>query len=155
MDVAVRILEGIGIALLAVLAILCALFVRRSIIARGGGTIELSVRLSTMVPGRGWAVGVGRFSGDELRWYRLFSLSLRPRRVLSRRSLSIEQRRLPDERERLVLPADWTIVRCGGPQGPVEIAMAVRTVAGFLSWVESAPPGAFPADPPSRWSKAS
>lgn len=134
-----RILEGIGIALLAVLLILGALFVRRSFIARGGGTIELSVRLSTMVPGRGWAVGVGRFSGDELRWYRLFSLSVRPRRVLSRRDLSVELRRPPDERERLVLPGDWTIIRCASNTGTNEIAMAVRTLSGFLSWVEAAP----------------
>lgn len=149
-----RIVEGIGIVVLALLLLLGLLFLRRAVIARGGGTIELCVRVSTMVPGRGWAVGVGRFVGDELRWYRMFSLSVRPRRVLSRRSMSIERRRRPDERERLVLPADWTIVRCIAPSGPVEIAMAVRTVTGFLSWVESAPPGAFPADPPS-WRKAS
>lgn len=151
-----RIIEIIGIVVLVLLTLLGALFARRAIIARGGGTIELSVRLSTLVPGRGWAVGVGRFSGDELRWYRMFSFSIRPRRVLSRRNLVIERRRTPDEREQFVLPADWTIVRCVGQQGPVEIAMGVRTVAGFLSWVESAPPGGgFSAEPPRWWSKAS
>ncbi len=152
-----RIIEDIGIVLLAtlvfVLLCLSTLFARRAVIAHGGGTIELSIRLSTLVPGRGWAVGIGRFSGDELRWYRLFSFSLRPRRVLSRRSLTVERRRLPDERERLVLPGDWTIIRCGSRHGVVEIAMAVRTLAGFLSWVEAAPPGAV-ADPP-HWSAAS
>lgn len=134
-----RILQGVGIALIVVTFLLSALFIRRSIIARGGGTIELSVRLSTLVPGRGWAVGVARFSGDELRWYRLFSLSFRPRKVLSRRSLRVELRRAPDERERLVLPGDWTIIRCVGQHGTSEIAMAMRTLSGFLSWVEAAP----------------
>lgn len=148
-----RVLEAIGIVLLALLLLLGALFLRRAWVARGGGAIELCLRLSTLVSGRGWSVGVGRFTGDELRWYRVISLSPRPRRVLSRRDLSIRLRRTPDERERLVLPDDWTIVHCASSGGTVEIAMAMRTLAGFLSWVEAAPPGTS-SDPP-YWSKAS
>lgn len=144
-----RIVEGAGILLLALLLLFALLFLRRAVIVRGGGTIEFCIRLSTLVPGRGWAVGVGRFTGDELRWFRVLSLSVRPRRVLSRRTLTVEVRRTPDEQERLVLPADWSIVRCGSPQGAVEVAMAVTTLAGFMSWVEAVPPGAI-TDPPYR-----
>jgi hypothetical protein len=135
------VLEGIGIGFLIVLAALAALFLRRALVARGGGTIKLTLRLSTMMDGRGWSPGFGRFAGDELRWYRMFSFAIRPRRVLSRQSLVVKSRRFPMGRERLALPADWVIVRCLCDEAPVEIAMASSTVTGFLSWLESAPPG--------------
>jgi hypothetical protein len=138
-----KILEGIGAAASAVLVVLALLFTRRTLIERGRGTIELSLRLSTMVPGRGWASGIGRFVDEELRWYRVFSFAWRPRRVLSRRALAVEGRRKPSGPEALALPPDWVIVRCiSGGQGPIEIAMAQPTLTGFLSWVEAAPPGA-------------
>lgn len=136
-----RIIEWIGIGVLILLCVLGVLFVRREIIARGRGTIELSFRLSTLIAGRGWSPGIARFVGDELRWYRVFSFALRPRRVLSRRSLAVESRRVPDSPELLVLPENWVIVRCTSNHAPVEIAMAEATLTGFLSWIEAAPPG--------------
>ncbi|WP_433215878.1 DUF2550 domain-containing protein [Dactylosporangium sp. CS-047395] len=136
-----RIVEYIGIAVLLLLAALALLFLRRLVIARQGGTIELGVRLSTMVPGRGWSAGLARFAGDELRWYRIFSYWPGPRRVISRRGLVVERRRAPDAAELLVLAPDWVIVRCVSRQAPVEIAMAERALTGFLSWVEASPPG--------------
>ena len=145
------IFEGIGIVLLALLLFLVVLFGRRGAISRGGGTVELSVRLSTMVSGRGWAMGIARFAGDDLRWYRMFSFSIRPRRVLSRRGLSVSLRRSPDERELMVLPENWAIVQCANDQGTVEIAMALTTLSGFMSWVEASPGGV--PDPP-HWSRA-
>jgi hypothetical protein len=148
----VRIVEGIGIGVLAMLLLLGLLFLRRVLIGRRGGTIEMSVRLSTMLPGRGWASGLARFNGDELRWFRIFSFSPRARRVLYRRGMVVERRRVPDGAERLAMPADWVIVRCLGHRGPIEIAMAAKTVTGFLSWVESAPPGL--PEKPSRRSRA-
>ncbi len=92
--------------------------------------------------GRGWSPGIARFAGDDLRWYRVFSLSVRPRRTLSRRALSVDGRRQPTATERLVLPADWIILRCTSQRDTVEIAMAETTLTGFLSWIEAAPPGA-------------
>jgi hypothetical protein len=136
-----RIIEWIGIGVLILVCALGVLFVRREIITRGRGTIELSLRLSTMVAGRGWSPGIARFHGDELRWYRVFSLALRPRRVLSRRSLAVQGRRAPDASERLVLPEHWVILRCSTRRAVVEIAMAESTLTGFLSWMEAAPPG--------------
>ena len=136
-----RIIEGIGIGVFVLLCSLGVLFVRREVIARRG-TIELNVRLSTRLPGRGWSPGIGRFVGDELRWYRLFSLALRPRETLSRRSLAVDGRRHPTPTERLAMPADWIILRCTSQRDTVEIAMAETTLTGFLSWIEAAPPGA-------------
>jgi hypothetical protein len=136
-----EILEWIGIVVLMLLALLGGLYVRRAVIARHGGTIDVSLRLTTLVSGRGWSPGLARFAGDDLRWYRVFSLSLRPRRVLSRRELVVKGRRRPDGTERVSLPADWVVVRCVSAQSPVEIAMAESTLTGFLSWIQAAPPG--------------
>jgi Protein of unknown function (DUF2550) len=137
-----RILEIVGICLVALLAIVLAVFIRRRLLMAGGGTIRLSVRTTTIYPGRGWSHGIGQFAGDELRFYRMFSFAIRPKRVLDRDSLLVEQRRKPEGPERLSMPGHWIILRCqGGAAGEVEIAMAESTVTGFLSWLEAAPPG--------------
>jgi hypothetical protein len=139
---AMGILEVVGIGILIVLAGLFVMFVRREVISRAGGTIDMNMRLSTLVPERGWAPGLGRFAGDELRWYRVFSFGVRPRRVLRRHSLVIEGRRPPEGAERVAMPPGWVVLRCTGPTaGSVELALAESALTGFLSWLESAPPG--------------
>ena len=141
-----RVLE-VGLALLLVLALLpvLAVAVRRRLLERGGGTVELSLRLAAPAPGRGWALGVGRFQGDELRWYRVFSLALRPRRTLQRRGLHVLQRRAPARSEALALLEGAVVMECATPDGPVELAMSPSAVTGFLAWLESAPPGPVPS----------
>ncbi|MEU7946095.1 DUF2550 domain-containing protein [Micromonospora taraxaci] len=137
-----EIVEGFGVGVVVILVALLILFVRRALVTRSGGIIRLSVRVTTVLDGRGWSPGFGRFVGDELRWYRMFSFAIRPKRVLSRKGLAVERRRLPEGQERLSMPADWVILRCTSHHAPVEIAMARSTVTGFLSWLEAAPPGA-------------
>ncbi|MFG1870665.1 DUF2550 domain-containing protein [Micromonospora arborensis] len=137
-----EIVEGVGVGVVVILGALLTLFVRRALVTRSGGIIRLSVRVTTMLDGRGWSPGFGRFAGDELRWYRMFSFAIRPKRVLSRKGLAVERRRLPEGQERLSMPSDWVILRCTSHHAPVEIAMARSTVTGFLSWLEAAPPGA-------------
>ncbi|GIF64226.1 hypothetical protein Ais01nite_22610 [Asanoa ishikariensis] len=135
-----QIIEWIVIGLLLFLVTIVLLIARRAVYARAGGTIRCDLRVSTMLVGRGWSPGFARFVGDELRWYRLFSIALRPKRVLTRSGLAVESRRLPEGQERLIMPADWIILRCVGHQAPVEIAMALSTVTGFSSWIEAGPP---------------
>src|SRR5262245_8721941 len=150
-----RFFEGVGVGVLIVVCGLLLIFVRRELISRAGGTIDMNMRLSTFVPGRGWAPGLGRFAGDELRWYRVFSFGLRPRRILVRHDLVVVDRRAPEGQERMAMPAGWVVVRCRGraggagsagrssrDPGPVEIALAESAYHGFQSWRESAPPGA-------------
>jgi hypothetical protein len=136
------IFEGVGVGVLIVLLGLLAVFVRREVISRAGGTIDMNMRLSTFVAERGWAPGLGRFVGDELRWYRVFSLGYRPRRVLARYGLVVENRRAPEGAERLSMPEGWIVLRCRCGGVPVEMALAEAALSGFLSWLESAPPGA-------------
>ncbi|MFI9640936.1 DUF2550 domain-containing protein [Micromonospora sp. NPDC051925] len=147
-----EIVEGIGIGIAVILAGVLILFVRRALVTRSGGIIRLSVRVTTVLDGRGWSPGFARFVGDQLRWYRMFSFALRPKRVLSRKELVVERRRLPEGQERLSMPADWVILRCTSQHAPVEIAMARSTVTGFSSWIEAAPPGAAsPRMAPQDW----
>lgn len=136
-----RILEGFGICVAALLLVLFAVFLRTRLLVLGGGTIRLQVRVTTLVPGRGWSTGIGRFAGDELRFYRMFSFSLRPKRVLNRRSVTVSRHRLPEGPERLSMPGHWVILTCVTGTALLEIAMAGSTVTGFSSWLEAGPPG--------------
>ncbi|WP_433827068.1 DUF2550 domain-containing protein [Actinoplanes sp. CA-015351] len=135
-----RVLEIAGICIVTLLALLFAIFFRRRLLMAGGGTIRLQVRISTMVPGRGWSPGLGQFVGDELRFHRMFSLAIRPKRVLDRRFLAVEERRLPSGPERLTMPGHWVVLRCVSSGTQIEIAMAETTVTGFSSWLEAGPP---------------
>lgn len=131
------------VALLLLLALaLAALAVRRRALARGGGTVELSFRLRHSVHGGGWVLGVGRFHGDLLQWYRVFSLSMRPRRTLTRRDLSVVAQREPLPSERLALLSGAVVMECRSSAGPVQLAMGSSAVTGFLAWLEATPPGA-------------
>ncbi|MDP9797391.1 hypothetical protein J2S43_005903 [Catenuloplanes nepalensis] len=136
------IVEWAGVIVLVLLLAVGVLVLRRALFIRAGGTIRLSVRTSISVPERGWSNGLGRFVGDDLRWYRIFSFALRPKLTLTRTGLVIVSRRSPAGQEAYSLPADWVILGCARPgRETVEIAMAETTVTGFLSWLESAPPG--------------
>ena len=125
---------------------LFSLYLRRVVLQRGGGTIDLSLRLKSATPGRGWVLGVGRFEGNELAWYRVFSLSPRPRRRLHRRDLTVLERREPRSEERRALPHGTVVLRLGARTGEVEVAMGNSAMTGLLAWLEATPPGAtFPA----------
>lgn len=138
---AVRALDAAAVlALLAALALLCVV-VRRRLLERGGG-VACSVRLRTASHGRGWVLGVGRYDDEELRWYRVFSAAPRPRRTFSRRDLSVQRQRHPVRPEALALLEGSVVLECRSGSKPVQIAMNEAAVAGFLAWLESAPPGA-------------
>src|SRR5687767_5482443 len=90
------VLDAAGVLLGLVLLYGLALVVRRRLLARHGGTFELSYRVRPERAGRGWLLGLGRYSGDELEWFRVFSLSPRPKRVWPRSDLSYGARREPE-----------------------------------------------------------
>lgn len=135
-------LESAGVLLLLPLAYGVALIVRRRVISRHGGTFELSHRVRTTHPGRGWLLGLGRYSGDELEWFRIFSLSPKPRGVWSRRTMAYAGRREPAGAEQHSLYAGHVIVTCTTPAGPAEFAMSEASLTGLQSWLEAGPPGA-------------
>jgi hypothetical protein len=118
-----------------------ALVVRRRWISRNGGTFEFSVRLRSARAGRGWSLGVARYTVDSLEWFRVFSLARRPRFVYSRAELQYLGRRDPEGVEAYSLYSGHIVVSCRTPAGPLEVAMSPDALTGFLAWLESAPPG--------------
>jgi hypothetical protein len=134
--------DGVGALLLLLVVPLLGLAIRRHLIRRGRGTVEVSLRLKPSSHGRGWALGMARYEDDELQWFRTFSFALRPRRTLTRRGLTVDRRRIPSGPEALALQAGAVVLECQATSGPVQLAMSESALTGFLSWLESAPPGA-------------
>jgi hypothetical protein len=144
-------LFGLTLALIGCYGI--ALIIRRRVLARHGGTFELSYRARSTKVGRGWLLGIGRYSGESLEWFRIFSLSPRPKRVWQRFDLEYAGRRRPIGSETVSLFADNTIVSCATAAGEVEFAMSESSLMGFQSWLEAMPPGSRgvrPGDTPGQ-----
>ena len=134
--------EATGALVAIVLLLGVALVVRRRVVSRNGGTFELSYRVRSSRTGRGWVLGIGRYSGDVLEWFRIFSLSPRPRRTWNRGDLRFASRRDPIGIEQMSLYTDHLVVTCATPSGSVELAMSLPSLTGFQSWLEAGPPGA-------------
>ena len=142
-------MDWLGITELVALTLVLLLLVpllflgsRRRWLSREGGLFDCSVRLSTATPGAGWVLGVARYSGDNLEWFRAFSVSLRPRLIFPRSQLRAGNQREPDLIEAVVLYDDQRILSLELTDGRTwEVAMAVASLTGLLSWLESAPPG--------------
>ena len=136
------VLEVLLGALLLVVGGFAVFSVRRRWLVHGGGAIEMSLRLRTGTHGRGWVLGMGRYDGDRLQWFRVFSLSPRPRRTLDRRQLEVRSRRRPKGPEALSLLKGMDVVVLAVDGEDVEIALDRGALTGFLAWVEARPPGA-------------
>lgn len=134
-------LDIVGLGLLLALLYGISLIVRRRLLARHGGTFEVSYRARTEHPGRGWLLGIGRYSGQSLEWFRIFSLSPRPKRVWARDLLEYSGRRAPAGPEELSLYDGHVVAACHYDGQALEIAMSESALTGFQSWLESGPPG--------------
>ncbi len=133
-------LDVAGIALAAVLLYGVALVVRRRFLARHGGTFELSHRVRIDKTGRGWVLGLGRYTPTSLEWFRIFSLSPRPKRSWERGDLVFTGRRDAGGVEQLSLYPDHVVIVCRSSSGDVELALSQEALMGFQAWLEAAPP---------------
>lgn len=157
--------------LLAALLGLGAFAMRRRLIQRVGGTFDCSARLrvpalpgvpvpdvgvdaplpsgSAPAPGgasvdnggKGWLFGIARYNRDSVEWFRVFSYSPRPRRVLQRSRIEVLHRRTPVGQEELALLSGAVVLACRHAGEPLELAMSEDALTGFLAWLEAAPPG--------------
>jgi hypothetical protein len=142
--------ELLGVAEWVALVVIIVLLVpviflasRRRWLSRQGGLFDCSRRLSVTTPGTGWVLGVARYSGDNLEWFRVFSPSLRPRLIFPRSVSRAGVQRDPDPIEAVGLTNEQRIVSIELTDGSSwELAMAPASLTGLLSWLESAPPGA-------------
>ncbi|MGW3323630.1 DUF2550 domain-containing protein [Streptomyces virginiae] len=133
---------------LVVTLVVIGLFVfglRRRLIQRSGGTFDCSMRWGVSeepdISGKGWVYGVARYSGDRIEWFRVFSYSPRPRRMLERSSIEVVARRAPEGEEELALLSDAVVLGCVHRGTRLELAMSEDALTGFLAWLEAAPPG--------------
>lgn len=133
--------DSAGVLLFLVLLYGLLLVVRRRWLSRNGGTFEFSVRVRSARAGRGWILGVGRYTADALEWFRIFSLSPRPRYRYGRPDLEFVGRREAEGAEAYSLYSGHIVVTCRTPQGLLEVAMSPDALTGFLAWLEAAPPG--------------
>lgn len=135
----------VGALLVLVAIVLVLLVLRRLRLLRTGG-VHVSLRTRLDDSGKGWHLGVGRYHGDEFAWFRVLSVRIGPDLVIHRSGLEIAERREPGGVELYKMPAgSQLILRCRASSGStphdVEIAMGAGALTGFLSWLESAPPG--------------
>lgn len=123
------------------------LVTRRWWISRRRLTFELSVspRDGGARTGRGWTLGIGRYDGDRLEWFRVFSFSLRPKRVFDRGFLYVRLRREAQGPEAYALFSGHVVVECDTIEGPVQLAMSPQSLTAMMAWLEAAPPGRGPS----------
>lgn len=120
------------LALVAVLLlILFVVRVRR--LAHRIGSFECALRPAGR---REWTSGIAVFGVGRVDWYRLVSLSLRPDRTFAREDLEVRERvhRSPGGSQQV------SEILCSLPGGEVHLAMRRESLAGLVSWLESAPP---------------
>lgn len=136
------------VAVLFLTTVVLAWFAGRRLRALRSGGVHAALRTRLDDSGKGWHLGVGRYRGDEFVWFRVLSIRPGPDRVLHRSGLEIANRREPSGVEMYSMPPSSHVLHFRGseatPQQDVEIAMSSDALTGFLSWLESAPPGRLP-----------
>lgn len=114
---------------------------RRRWLSTRGWTFDCSLRQPDALPGRGWMLGVARYSGETVEWYRVYSWSLVPRVRLTRGATHVSSTREPEASEAGLLYEDQRIAELAGVHEGVCLAMSRQDMTAFLSWMEAALPG--------------
>ena len=140
--VAVEVIVGIIIG--ACLLFLIWMFVRRRWLSSSGGVFDCALGMQSRRVH--WHLGMARYVGDQLHWYRIFSLDIQPRLVLERQHTTWLGQRRPSLEESMVLFTDHQVVQLAGVDRKgrpyeYELAMTPASVTGLMSWLEAAPPG--------------
>lgn len=132
----------VALVLLLGLVVIAVWYGLRWVRMRRNGGVSVALRWNPDNARAGWHLGIGRYEGEVFAWYRVWSLRTGPDRVFQRETLMIADRRDPAGTEAYAVPADASVLRCESVgREPIEIAMGPGALTGFLSWLESAPPG--------------
>ncbi|MGA4507318.1 DUF2550 domain-containing protein [Propionibacteriaceae bacterium G1746] len=134
----------VAVVVAACLLFLVWMFVRRRWLSSRGGVFDCALRSHGHRPH--WQLGMARYDGNRLLWYRVFSLDLGPRLMLDRRQTTWSGQRPPSHDEMTVLFTDHQVVLLdgitrSGEQGTFELAMTPASVTGLMSWLEASAPG--------------
>jgi hypothetical protein len=114
---------------------LCLFGVRRFNLRRALGTVDASI----CTAGKSWQMGVCRYQDNDLEWFRLASLSLRPKHKFKRSSLELLGRRKPTEAEAVKVQPDVVIVELRYEGQDLRLAMKFDAYTGLSSWLEAGP----------------
>lgn len=87
----------------------------------------------------GWRHGVIKYTGEELQFFKLRSLSSNYDVAMDRRDLSFNGVRELSADEREIMPGVTTVLQLSSPQGDFEFAAERHVEMALISWVESAP----------------
>lgn len=128
---------AVGLLVACLLTPVVWLIVRRRWLAGRGRVFECSLRR----PDSGWTLGVARFRDEHVEWYRVFSLSLRPRVTFHRGDTKVARVRAPEPREAPELYDGHVVTELGGRHAGTLLAMSRPDLNAFSSWTESGPPG--------------
>jgi hypothetical protein len=128
------------VILILALASATGIAARRTLIERGGGTVECGLR---RVGDRRWRLGLAAYQPGELRWYPAFGFRLRPGEAFARHALTVVSRRPADPVEETSIGSGAVVVECdtGQAAARIELALSEDALTGFLAWLEAAPPG--------------
>lgn len=130
---------GVAVGLLVLAALIIGALAWRRLRGLRVGGIDVALRTTRDGKRRGWNLGVAHYRGEEFAWYRILSLRSGPNWVINRHSVEIAERREPTGAEAYAMPAGSIVLNLTGPD--LELAMNTDALTGFLSWLESAPPG--------------
>jgi hypothetical protein len=114
---------------------LCLSGVRRFNLRRALGTVDASICMA----GNSWQMGVCRYQDNDLEWFRLASLSMRPKHTFRRSSLELTGRRKPTESELVKVQPDAVIVELRYEGQEILLAMRFDAYTGLSSWLEAGP----------------
>lgn len=139
--------EGVAVGIvIAAVSFLTALFVRRRWLEIRGGVVDCGLRKKKETRGGAWSMGIARYDGENFEWYRVFSVSFRPKVVFSQQFTQIVRYREMVPLETMALFDDHTIITvvtqsASNGVEEYELSMTVPSLTGLMSWLESAPPG--------------
>ena len=123
------------IAVLAALVLMTGLVLlwRLHALGRRVGSFECAMR-----EGEHWHAGIAAYAKDDLTWYRVVSLSLRPSRRWARRDMWVHERRV-----REIEGGTSRVVEVHCHFGDEQFYLAARdhSLDGLVSWLEAGPPG--------------
>ena len=119
------------------------LYARRRWLTGQGGLFDCAYRFRDDTPGAGWVLGMARYRGEALEWFRSFSLSLKPKMVFDRASTGYVHQRSPEGIEAIALFEESVIVTVRDKVSgrTHSLSMGRDSVMALMSWLESAPPG--------------
>ena len=146
--------------IVACLAAMCLLpfallYARRRWLTGQGGLFDCASRIENGSSGGDWVLGLARYRGEHLEWFRVFSFSLKPSRVFQRGVVVYEAQRASNGAESDVLFDGSRIVTVLDRATCREhsLAMSTENAMALTSWLEAAPPGShyLPREHDSPW----